>query len=412
MIYSNGNTIAVSGQFTVTEFHRLLAAIHNLSTKDGHENLILDMSSCSSAFPGPMLAVCSQIALLRQEGVTTQLVLPITEKLKRLFLNANWAHIIDPINFGKSNFRGLKQVPTTQYTNCDEQFQAVNSIMDNILGSLEGFSRGDIAAIEWALNEVTDNVINHSESKVGGFVQLSTFQRNLKRVEYVVCDAGVGIPKSLRQAKPELSSDSDAIHQSIQEGVTRNKTSNQGNGLFGTFQISCVSEGYLEIHSGNGSLIYNKKDGLHIKTEQIPFNGTLLIACIDYSNPDLLGDALKFGGKPHYPLDFIENKFEDERGKIKFIMKEETASFGSRRAAEPINTKLKNLARICANSRICIDFDNIAVVSSSFADEVFGKLFVEMGPLLFMQKFEFINISETVKNLIDRSITLRNSTGL
>ena len=182
--------------------------------------------------------------------------------------------------------------------------------------------------------------------------------------------------------------------------------------MFGTFQISCVSEGYLEIHSGNGSLIYNKKDGLHIKTEQIPFNGTLLIASIDYSNPDLLGDALKFGGKPHYPIDFIENKFEDERGKIKFIMTNEAFSFGSRKAAEPIKTKLKNLASICANARICIDFNDIAVVSSSFADEVFGKLFVEMGPLLFMQKFEFINISENVKNLIDRSITLRSSSGL
>lgn len=412
MINSNGKVISVSGQFTVAEFHRLLAAIHNLTSKSGYVDLSLDFSACTAAFPGPMLAVCSQIALLRQNGVNSQLLLPVGEKLKRLFQNANWAHLIDPINHAKSSFKGLKQVPTTQFTNAEEQFHAVNTIMDNILGSLHGFSRSDIAAIEWSLNEVTDNVINHSDSKIGGLVQLSTFQRNIKRVEYVVCDAGDGIPKTLREAKPELTSDSDAIHHAIQEGVTRNKKTNQGNGLFGTFQISCVSEGYLEIHSGNGSLIYNKKDGLHIKTEQIPFNGTLLIASIDYSNPDLLGDALKFGGKPHYPIDFIENKFEDERGKIKFIMTNEAFSFGSRKAAEPIKTKLKNLASICANARICIDFNDIAVVSSSFADEVFGKLFVEMGPLLFMQKFEFINISENVKNLIDRSITLRSSSGL
>lgn len=412
MINSNENIISVAGQFTVAEFHRLLAAMYNLTSKCGYEDLVLDMTSCSAAFPGPMLAVCSQVAQLRQEGVTTQLILPVSEKLRRLFLNANWAHIIDPLNNAKSSFKGLKQVPTTQFTTFDEQYYAVNTIMDNILSSLDGFSRGDIAAIEWSLNEVTDNVINHSESNIGGFVQLSTFQRNKKLVEYVVCDAGAGIPKTLRQAKSSITSDSDAIHQAIQEGVTRNTKSNQGNGLFGTFQISCISEGYLEIHSGNGSLIHTKKDGLHIKTEQIPFKGTLLIVGIDYSNPDLLGEALKFGGKPHYPIDFIENKFEDERGKIKFVMKEEASSFGSRKAAEPINTKLKNLARICANSKICIDFDDIAVISSSFADEVFGKLFVEMGPLLFMQKFEFINIAATVRSLIDRAITLRSSTGL
>jgi len=412
MINSNSNTILVSGQFTVAEFHRLLAAVHHLTSKCGYKDLILDFTACTAAFPGPMLAICSQIALLRKNDIDTQLLLPVDEKLRRLFVNANWAHIIDPVNFNKSIFKGLKQVPTTHFTNSEEQFNAVNTIMDNILGSLQGFSRSDIAAIEWSLNEVTDNVINHSESKIGGFVQLSTFLRNRKRVEYVVCDAGVGIPQSLRQARPELSSDSDAIHQAIQEGVTRNKKTNQGNGLFGTFQMSCVSEGYLEIHSGNGSLTYNKKDGLHIKTEQVPFNGTLLIAGIDYSNPDLLGKALKFGGKPHYPLDFIENKFEDDGGKIKFVMKTEASSFGSRKAAEPINIKLKNLAKVCANSRICIDFNDIAVVSSSFADEVFGKLFVEMGPLLFMQKFEFVNISEIVKNLIDRSITLRSASGL
>lgn len=412
MINSNGNVISVSGAITVIEFHRLLAAIHNLSKVRGYEQLVLDLSSCSSAFPGPMLAICSQLALIRTEGVTTELILPTKEMLNRLFINANWAHIIDPCHFHKSAFKGLKQVPTTQFTSSEEQYQAVNSIMDKILGSLEGFTRGDLAAIEWSLNEVTDNVINHSESKVGGLVQLSTFQRNRKRVEFVVCDAGVGIPKTLRQAKPEITSDSDAIYQSIQEGVTRNTKSNQGNGLFGAYQISSVSEGYLEIHSGNGSLTSNKKDGLHIRAESIPFHGTLLIAGIDYSNPDLLGSALKFGGKPHYPIDFIESKFEDDRGKIKFVMNTEASSFGSRKAAEPINKKLKNLAQLCGNTRIVLDFDQVAVVSSSFADEVFGKLFVEMGPLLFMQKFEFINISQTVKSLIDRAITLRSSAGL
>jgi anti-sigma regulatory factor (Ser/Thr protein kinase) len=412
MINSNDNVISVAGQFTVAEFHRLLAAIHNLTSRSGYDNLVLDMTSCSAAFPGPMLAICSEVAQIRQEGIKTELLLPASDKLNRLFVNANWAHIIDPLNYDQSVFKGLKQVPTTLFTTSDEQFRTVNKIMDNILGSLDAFSRGDIAAIEWSLNEITDNVINHSESAIGGLVQLSTFQRKKKLVEYVVCDAGIGIPKSLRQARPEITSDSGAIHQSIQEGVTRNNKSNQGNGLFGTFQIACISEGYLEIHSGRGSLYYNKKEGLHVKTEQIPFNGTLLIVGIDYSNPDLLGEALKFGGKPHYPLDFIENKFEASGEKIKFIMTNEATSFGSRKSAEPINTKLKNLARICTNSRICIDFDDIAVVSSSFADEVFGKLFVEMGPLLFMQKFEFINITATVKNLIDRAITLRTSTGL
>jgi hypothetical protein len=200
------------------------------------------------------------------------------------------------------------------------------------------------------------------------------------------------------------------LDYAIREGVTKNPTSNQGNGLFGAFQVSRVSEGYMEIHSGYGNLYYNKKQGLHIRTEQIPYPGTLIIACIDFSDPGLLGQALRFGGKPHYRIDYIETKFEDAKGeKVIFALIEETKSFGSRKAAMPINTKLKNLSSLCSDCKIFIDFKGVPVVSSSFADEVFGKLFVEMGPLRFLQKFEFMNISETVRSLIDRAIILRSN---
>ncbi len=90
-------------------------------------------------------------------------------------------------------------------------------------------------------------------------------------------------------------------------------------------------------------------------------------------------------------------------------MLEESRSFGSRKAAKPINIKLKNLASLCVKCKIFIDFKDIPVISSSFADEVFGKLFVEMGPLRFIQKFEFMNTSDTVRSLIDRAITLRSA---
>jgi len=284
--------------------------------------------------------------------------------------------------------------------------------MQIILGSLTGFTRGDLAAIEWSLNEITDNVINHSKSIIGGLVQLSTFQRDRRRVEYVVCDAGVGIPTTLKEGIPEIRSDNEALDYAIREGVTKNKASNQGNGLFGAFEVSRVSEGYMGIHSGLGSLNYNKKDGLHITREPIPFNGTLVVSCIDYSNPGLLSEALRFGGRPCHPVDFLEMKFEDASGdRITFCMKDEAITFGSRRAAEPINMKLKNLARLCKDQKIFIDFADVAVISSSFADEVFGKLFVEMGPLAFIQKFEFKNTSDTVRSLIDRAITLRGAAG-
>lgn len=46
-------------------------------------------------------------------------------------------------------------------------------------------------------NEITDNVLVRSRSPIRGLVQVFTFQRAKKRVEYIVVGAG-GIPRTLR----------------------------------------------------------------------------------------------------------------------------------------------------------------------------------------------------------------------
>jgi len=66
---------------------------------------------------------------------------------------------------------------------------------------------------------------------------------------------------------------------------------------------------------------------------------------------------------------------------------------------------------MCDGQRIVIDFSGVSVISSSFADEVFGMLFVELGPMTFMRKIVFQNVSPTVNGLIDRAITLRAQQG-
>jgi hypothetical protein len=60
----------------------------------------------------------------------------------------------------------------------------------------------------------------------------------------------------------------------------------QGNGLYGTFQVCRVSDGEFHIHSGHAALLYNSRRGLHIKKEQIPYAGSLVVASIDCSLPE------------------------------------------------------------------------------------------------------------------------------
>jgi hypothetical protein len=65
-----------------------------------------------------------------------------------------------------------------------------------------------------------------------------------------------------------------------------------------------------------------------------------------------------------------------------------------------------------SGGKISIDLEGIPIMSSSFADEVFGKLFLEAGPVAFMQKFEFVNVMETVQQLVNKAITQRVSAGV
>ncbi|MDP1774675.1 MAG: DUF4325 domain-containing protein [Methylobacter sp.] len=406
------NEIKIIGDFD--NFPILLSYIYTAVNKAEFSEIILNFSECSSAFQNAMLSICAQISAYRKAGIYFTFIPPKDVKLLNLFKNTGWAYFIDPRMFEPPIYRSYSsRIPVTQYQSPKEQLDAVNKIVNVILGAIPEMQRSDFAAFEWAINEITDNVLVHSESPVGGFIQLSTFQKNKKQVQFVVADAGIGIPKTLKQGHPEIGSDTDALDKAIREGVTRDKTVGQGNGLFGSYQICSKSGGYFGVHSGHACLEFSNRKGLSIANENIPYDGTLVIATIDFSNPKLLEEALSFGGKKHIPVDYVETNYEmSEDGLIHFILKVESDSFGSRVAGKPVRNKLANLLRMGGSQKIIIDLADIALISSSFADEAFGKLFLEVGAVSFMQKFEFINVMDTVRQLIDKAITQRLSAGV
>lgn len=337
----NGNIINFVGEFGQADLHKPLACIHQAVNDAGYRDIILDFSECTAAFPPPMLALCVQIMRLRDEKVDTKLVLPRLEKLAKLFRNANWAHFLEPGKFEQSTFRGYTQIPATQFKSPDDQNRAVNRIVNAILGAIQDIDRSDFAALEWSISEITDNVIVHSESPIGGLVQVSTFQKNRKVVEYIVADAGLGIPTTLRAGQPQIKSDTEALDCAIREGVTRDKSLGQGNGLFGSFQICSYSGGRFQIESGHAKLFYAPSHGLSISNERIPIDGTLIVAQIDFSKPGLLEEALRFAGRQYRPVDFVETKYEQfDSDDLLFVLREESRTFGSRLAGTPIRNRL------------------------------------------------------------------------
>ena len=225
-IFRDKNRLVFQGEFRIGDLLHPLAGLHHAVQDAGYHELILDFGPCTAAFAAPMLAVCAQVMRLRNAEINVELLKPKDKKLSRLFQNANWAHFLDPVNHPPSAFKGYSQIPATQFGNGEEQQKAVNRIVNAILGAIPDLERKELAALEWSINEITDNVLNHAQSGIGGLVQVSTFQRARKRVEYIVADTGIGIPTSLRQTHPDIISDAEAL----QQGNSRRRNPRQGSG--------------------------------------------------------------------------------------------------------------------------------------------------------------------------------------
>lgn len=390
---------------TADDIFPVSAALYNLANKQGYKDIILDFSQCGYLDPKFMLPFVTTARSYRSEKVDFELIKPFDPKAAKLLENTNWAHLIAPERFDARDDRNRNHLSAVQYTNAKEQFDAVDRSLNVILQSIGGLDRPRLKALEWSLNEITDNVLNHAESSVGGIVQVVTVPKR-QIVEFYVCDAGISIPRSLRQGRPELTDDVRALRAAIEEGVTRNRATNQGNGLYGTFRCCEVSGGDFDAVSGN-VVLRHRSGSLHVARNTIPFKGTFIRASINYGFERLLENALVFRGKIHDPAnDYVERVYHGDGDGINFRVTHELDAFGTRDAGRLARTKIENLMD---NGRVTItfDFEGVHLISSSFADEVFGKLFTELGPIRFGQLCSFRNVDGTVQTLIDRAITQR-----
>jgi hypothetical protein len=81
-----------------------------------------------------------------------------------------------------------------------------------------------------------------------------------KKNEFVVCDRGIGIPKSLKSSGLNFG----ALAKAIEQGVTRDKSYGQGNGLYGSYRIAVKSGAHFSAHSGNATLYFTPKTGMRV----------------------------------------------------------------------------------------------------------------------------------------------------
>lgn len=365
------------------------------------------------SIPDSIVPLIALVTNLRQRGFQITVQLPQDDNTRSLFHRCNWAHFLDP-NFPLSDDYSDRHLAVLHLRSEHDHRRATEAIVDIALRTLE-ISREAIGALEWAASEIMDNVLQHSGSDLGGFVQLQTYPKE-GQLAFCVADTGRGILNSLKEAYSNLQSDEIAIGQAVRAGVTRNNEIGQGNGLSGSLGIAMATEGRFRIVSGRGEVEWANNRPSHstnsfeksylgtIVDVQFPFRRAINLA-------QILADATN---TPDYsPVDFFDRHYTSEDGRFSVVrMSEETAGFGSRRAGFQIHTKCKNLLNVDSGCRLRIDWDGIQMIASSYADEFIGKLFVALGPLGFMSRIEQINLSPVVQSLINRAIMQRTKQAL
>ena len=94
-------------------------------------------------------------------------------------------------------------------------------------------------------------------------------------------------------------------------------------------------------------------------------------------------------------------------------LKKYGSSMGTRELGESIRERA--LKAITNGSSVVFNFSGVSVISSAFADELFGKIFKELGEEVFKNKIRVNNFDDeeskkVISFLINKSISFRRST--
>lgn len=291
-------------------------------------------------------------------------------------------------------------VPLTAVAEAHEVNDAINTLCDLILRHAPN-PESILPAIEWASNEVTDNVELHASAQTPGifFAHLDV-RRN--RLEIGVVDQGIGIRESLGSAV-SAGSDGEAISKALQRGVTRDARVGQGNGLAGTREIVVENEGDLSIWSGDA--LFHIVGGREKGFVPVPRSaGTGVILGFNLSRPIDLSRTFVAGSA----LDFVGSQAElvSSTG---LVVRQEVVSTRARAQAAGLRRKILALLPHM-DSRLVLDFAGISVAASSFMDELLGRLATELGERDFRERIEIVNMTPLVARIANVVVEQRLST--
>lgn len=274
------------------------------------------------------------------------------------------------------------------YTPSD-QMAAIDQLCELVLRQFSN-ARELVPAFEWAVNELTDNAFIHAQSPTPIILCAQYFSAS-KQIEIAIADQGVGLLGTLGPSHGARD-EKEAIDLALKRGLTRDPKIGQGNGLAGTEHIAERNNGELLIWSGAKTLI--KSD----ERQYFNFssaNGVGVVLRLNVDMPVDLGTTW-IGQRPYTYIDRCSENIDNGSA---LLVRHECGSVGSRDAARRLRNKLSALLPDI-DKKVTLDFSGCREPSSSFLDELFGRLIGDVGINAYQKK---IRIEGMTTSGLDRA---------
>jgi len=260
--------------FSVDDTHSSIAALLQRVLAGGSQlagDIVVDLEACQ--FLGPSAVVILAGLRRRAEAQGSRLTI-VPPELPRLLNYCRYSGLLAEFGVGPPPEPHTENV-TTPVRSFVREFPltAINEVVLLAKREME-LSRTAQDDLTLVLSELTQNVIDHSESSVGGFLSARAY-KNVRDVRFAVADFGVGIRRTLAR-RFDIATDRDAIRRAVQEEITsRSSVRNLGLGLAHLHEIVKITRGRMVMYSGHGYLRHERRKDVFGALE-VAFPGTIV----------------------------------------------------------------------------------------------------------------------------------------
>lgn len=293
-----------------------------------------------------------------------------------------------------------------RFDNAREQTSLVSAMVLE-LDQTANLAKGVKQCFEWCLNEVTDNVLNHSRPTGGahGYVMVQ-YVRSEDRLKICVFDSGIGLKESFVGSAYSPKTSEEAIRLSVGKGVTNGK--GQGNGLWGLHETVKLSRaGKLHIRSDGAEYLFDPKAAVESTRPTWTLSGFAGTTTVDFQMVCSVATSLQdIFGSDYVSVDLWQEAHEQDDGSLLLKVAELAEGFGSRESARKVRHLVENAID---NDRkfVVLDFTGVDTCSSSFIDELLVKLVAKYGVLTYSGVLQVRNLTGLAQGLANFSAAQR-----